>query len=89
MTSASPAMSDINYKNPNLSSEKGENREQKMVDPKLLEILVCPASKAPLVYDKTANELISKSAGLAFPIRNGVPILLIDEARQLEETDSI
>ena len=79
----------INYKNPNLSSEKGENREQKMVDPKLLEILVCPASKAPLVYDKTANELISKSAGLAFPIRNGVPILLIDEARQLEETDSI
>jgi uncharacterized protein YbaR (Trm112 family) len=82
-------MSDINYKNPNLSSEKDENRDQKMVDPKLLEILVCPASKAPLVYDKTANELISESAGLAFPIRNGVPILLIDEARQLEETDSI
>ena len=82
-------MSDINYKNPNLSSEKGENREQKMVDPKLLEILVCPLSKAPLVYDKRANELISKSAGLAFPIRNGVPILLIDEARQLEEGDFI
>ena len=82
-------MSDINYKNPNLSSEKDENRDQKMVDPKLLEILVCPASKAPLVYDKTANELISKSAGLAFPIRNGVPILLIDEARQLEERDFI
>ncbi len=82
-------MSDTNYKNPNLSKEKGENREQKMVDPKLLEILVCPLSKAPLVYDKTANELISKSAGLAFPIRNGVPILLIDEARQLEETDFI
>ncbi|MEC9100482.1 MAG: Trm112 family protein [Pseudomonadota bacterium] len=60
-----------------------------MVDPKLLEILVCPLSKAPLVYDKTANELISKSAGLAFPIRNGVPILLIDEARQLEERDFI
>ena len=82
-------MSDTNYKNPNLLSEKGENREQKMVDPKLLEILVCPLSKAPLVYDKTANELISKSAGLAFPIRNGVPILLIDEARQLEERDFI
>ena len=82
-------MSDTNYKNPSLSSEKGENREQKMVDPKLLEILVCPLSKAPLVYDKTANELISKSAGLAFPIRNGVPILLIDEARQLEEGDFI
>ncbi|MAQ78764.1 MAG: hypothetical protein CMM19_06375 [Rhodospirillaceae bacterium] len=60
-----------------------------MVDPKLLEILVCPLSKSPLVYDKTANELISKSAGLAFPIRNGVPILLIDEARQLEERDFI
>ena len=86
---ARPAMSDINYKNPNLSSEKDDSREQKMVDPKLLEILVCPLSKAPLVYDKMANELISKSAGLAFPIRNGVPILLIDEARQLEETDFI
>ena len=81
-------MSDTDYKSPNLSSEKGQNREQKMVDPKLLEILVCPLSKAPLVYDKMANELISKSAGLAFPIRNGVPILLIDEARQLEEADS-
>ena len=76
-------MSNTNYKSPNLSSEKDDSREQKMVDPKLLEILVCPLSKAPLVYDKMANELISKSAGLAFPIRNGVPILLIDEARQL------
>ena len=46
---------------------------------------VCPLSKTPLIYDKKANELISKSAGLAFPIRNGVPILLIDEARQLDE----
>ena len=66
-------------------SDKIPNREQNEVDPKLLDILVCPLSKTPLIYDKKANELISKSAGLAFPIRNGVPILLIDEARQLDE----
>ena len=67
------------------SSDKVPNREQNEVDPKLLDVLVCPLSKTPLIYDKKANELISKSAGLAFPIRNGVPILLIDEARQLDE----
>ena len=66
------------------SSDKIPNSENNEVDPKLLEILVCPLSKTPLVFDKKANELISKSAGLAFPIRNGVPILLIDEARQLD-----
>ena len=67
------------------SPDKVPNREQNEVDPKLLDVLVCPLSKTPLIYDKKANELISKSAGLAFPIRNGVPILLIDEARQLDE----
>ena len=67
------------------SSDKVPNREHNEVDPKLLDVLVCPLSKTPLIYDKKANELISKSAGLAFPIRNGVPILLIDEARQLDE----
>ncbi len=55
------------------------------VDPRLLEILVCPASRGPLVYDKEANELISKQAGLAYPIRDGVPIMLMDEARQLDD----
>ena len=53
------------------------------VDPKLLEILVCPLTKTPLVYDKDAKELISKKAGLAFPIRNGVPVMLVEEARKL------
>ena len=55
------------------------------VDPKLLEILVCPLTKGPLDYDATAQELISKSAGLAFPIRDGIPIMLIDEARETDD----
>ena len=54
------------------------------VDPKLLEILVCPLTKGPLDYDREAGELISRQAGLAYPIRNGIPIMLPDEARQLE-----
>ena len=78
-------MPDTNDKNFSKSSDKLPNREQNEVDPKLLDILVCPLSKTPLIYDKKANELISKSAGLAFPIRNGVPILLLDEARRLDE----
>lgn len=53
------------------------------VDPKLLEILVCPLTKGPLDYDPDAQELISKQAGLAYPIRDGIPILLADEAREL------
>ncbi|TDI62155.1 MAG: Trm112 family protein [Alphaproteobacteria bacterium] len=53
------------------------------VDPKLLEVLVCPLTKTPLVYDRKAQELISKKAGLAFPIRDGIPIMLVDEARKL------
>ena len=55
------------------------------VDPKLLEILVCPLTKGPLTYDRIAGELISERAGLAYPIRGGVPIMLIDEARKLDE----
>jgi len=55
------------------------------VDSKLLEILVCPMTKAPLRYDPDAQELISDKAGLAYPIRDGIPIMLVDEARQLEE----
>ena len=54
------------------------------VDPKLLEILVCPVTKGPLEYDFEAQELISRQAGLAYPIRDGIPIMLADEARQLE-----
>jgi uncharacterized protein YbaR (Trm112 family) len=54
------------------------------VDSKLLEILVCPVTKGPLVYDKEKQELISKSARLAYPIRDGIPVMLEDEARRLE-----
>ena len=53
------------------------------MDTKLLEILVCPVTKGPLVYDKTRQELISKSARLAYPIRDGIPVMLEDEARKL------
>jgi uncharacterized protein YbaR (Trm112 family) len=55
------------------------------VDPKLLELLVCPLTKAPLEYDAEAQELISRQAGLAYPIRDGIPIMLPDEARSLDE----
>jgi len=57
------------------------------VDPKLLEILVCPVTKGPLVYDKDKQELISKSARLAYPIRVGIPVMLEDEARRLEPSE--
>ena len=52
-------------------------------DPKLLETLICPVTKGPLIYDRARQELISKAAGLAYPIRDGVPIMLPDEARPL------
>jgi uncharacterized protein YbaR (Trm112 family) len=57
---------------------------QQAVDPRLLEILVCPLTKQPLVYDRARNELISRAAGIAYPIRGGIPIMLPDEARPLE-----
>ena len=54
------------------------------IDPKLLEFLVCPLTKGPLEYDAEAQELISREAGLAYPIRDGIPIMLVDEARPLD-----
>lgn len=54
------------------------------VDPKLLEILVCPLTKGPLSYDSKAQELVSEQANLAYPIRDGIPVMLVDEARQLD-----
>jgi uncharacterized protein len=59
------------------------------IDPKLLEILVCPVTKGPLIYDRERQELVSKHAGLAYPIRNGVPIMLAGEARELSEDERI
>jgi uncharacterized protein YbaR (Trm112 family) len=60
-----------------------ENTNQNKVDPKLLEILVCPVTKGDLEYNKEKNELISKQAGLAYPIRDGIPIMLEEEARKI------
>ena len=54
------------------------------IDPKLLEILVCPLTKGSLTLDEAAQELISKKAQLAYPIRDGIPIMLVDEARQIK-----
>ncbi len=64
------------------SDAKGSAR----VDPKLLEILVCPLTKGPLRYDAERGELLSDRAGLAYPIRDGIPIMLIDEARSFDKT---
>jgi uncharacterized protein YbaR (Trm112 family) len=60
------------------------DRPPDSVDPKLLEILVCPVTKGPLEYAAAKNELISRHAKLAFPIRDGIPIMLVDEARKIE-----
>lgn len=60
-------------------------REPRRVDPRLLEILVCPVTRATLSYDSARGELISRAAKLAYPIRDGVPIMLPEEARPLEE----
>ena len=61
------------------------NDKPDKLDPKLLEILVCPLTKGPLSYDAEAGELISAQAGLAYPIRDGIPIMLVDEARRLDD----
>ena len=62
-----------------MSTEKSE------VDPKLLELLVCPLTKGPLTYDRERQELVSDQAKLAYPIRDGIPIMLVDEARSLDD----
>tara|TARA_B100000989_G_scaffold46847_1_gene30357 strand:+ start:1558 stop:1755 length:198 start_codon:yes stop_codon:yes gene_type:complete len=63
-----------------------KNTNEDKVDPKLLEILVCPVTKSDLEYDNVKNELISKQAGLAYPIRDGIPIMLEEEARKISDT---
>ncbi len=57
------------------------------MDKKLLDLLVCPVTKGPLLYDRDKDELISKSARLAYPIRDGIPVMLEDEARELTEDE--
>jgi uncharacterized protein YbaR (Trm112 family) len=65
-------------------SSTSADRPVNTVDPKLLEILVCPVTKGPLEYDAAKQELISRQAKLAYPIRDGIPIMLADEARRLD-----
>ena len=57
------------------------------MDKRLLDILVCPVTKGPLIYDKERQELVSKSAGLAYPIQDGIPVMLEDEARELSQDE--
>ncbi len=59
------------------------------MDAKLLQVLVCPVTKGPLIYNKAKNELISKSARLAYPIKDGIPVMLEDEARKLAEDEEV
>ena len=66
----------------NASSERLDGT----VDPKLLEILVCPVTKGPLEFDSSRQELVSRSAKLAYPIRDGIPIMLVSEARELSRS---
>lgn len=60
-------------------------KEMPLLDPKMLQLLVCPQTKSTLEYDEAAQELVSAKAKLAYPVRDGVPILLISEARALED----
>jgi len=72
------------------TSETGEAAPSvSTVDPKLLDILVCPLTKSTLRYDRARQELVSDQAGLAYPIRDGIPIMLVDEARTLGEDEAI
>jgi uncharacterized protein len=57
------------------------------IDPRLLEILVCPITKGPLAYDRLRQELVSAQAGVAYPVRDGIPIMLVDEARPLDDSE--
>jgi uncharacterized protein YbaR (Trm112 family) len=68
-----------------METQRPETQPETTLDPRLLEVLVCPVTRGALVYDREAQELVSRSAGLAYPIRNGVPIMLADEARRLED----
>lgn len=67
-------------------AQQAEARKNPLgIDPRLLEIIVCPLSKSVLEYDATSRELISRAAGLAFPIRDGIPIMLPEEARKMQK----
>jgi hypothetical protein len=65
-------------------SHGAPTREPQSIDPELLEILVCPMTRTALIHDAEAQELISEAAGLAYPIRDGIPVMLVEEARALK-----
>jgi uncharacterized protein YbaR (Trm112 family) len=69
-----------------VSAEPTKSETPRQIDPKLLEILVCPLTKTTLAYDSAAQELISRAAGLAYPIRDGVPLMTAEAARRLDDT---
>jgi len=66
------------------AKRKPKSGDGPIIDPKMLGVLVCPKTRGPLTYDSETNELISKKAKLAYPIREGVPIMLVEEARKLD-----
>ena len=70
-----------------MTAEQTNEKDNLEVDSKLLEILVCPVSHGQLRYDRDAQELISAEAGLAYPVRNGIPIMLADDAREIRTKD--
>ena len=87
MTSSDSAPKSTSPSTSGAPGDSGARPPAPGVDPKLLEILVCPLTKGPLRYDRERQELISEQAGLAYPIRDGIPIMLADEARRLDEAD--
>jgi uncharacterized protein YbaR (Trm112 family) len=74
----------VDSRNPAGKSIMNSSSEENTADPKLLEILVCPITKGPLEFDATRQELVSRSAKLAYPIRDGIPIMLPEEARKID-----
>ena len=70
-------------------SHGAPTRETQDIDPELLEILVCPMTRTALIHDAEAQELISEAAGLAYPIRDGIPVMLVEEARALKASVTI
>ena len=68
-----------------MSDPAADAKDRAAVDPRLLEVLVCPVTRGPLVYDRDRAELVSKSARLAYPVRDGVPVMLPEEARPLDD----
>jgi len=79
-------MSDIDKEGQKTGGESGNFGK---IDAKLLEILACPLTKTPLRYDAAAGELISDKALLAFPVRDGIPIMLVEEAREIDKSESL